>query len=384
MRLLIFPAILLVAAHAAAETPAGAMWSELKAKRDKVPSFHQEFEVVRISITVDGSRSLKRKVWLDVSPGFWLEKSLSGSGNHTRVFDGNDILTMEEGGDEYVRTKSRANEEKPQPAPYGNESDWADAVEKDRLSCGIVGKDHQCVVLEAPMKPWMHAGTGSHFTKLVHGEVRVSIDLETGLLITSESDELIDNGRRTYRTHTTYVLKRMSHGAPADANLFKLPSGDMREVKELSKWNATKIKEQLVGKPAPELAVTDLKGEVVTLSALKGKTVLLDFWATWCQPCRADGPSLEKLYRKYGDKDLVIVGVSVSEDRAVVEKFLGQFPHSFPIVLTSENDLPRPYQISVFPTYIVINRDGELTAAVEGDKGFAGLRRLLKKAALES
>jgi thiol-disulfide isomerase/thioredoxin len=73
--------------------------------------------------------------------------------------------------------------------------------------------------------------------------------------------------------------------------------------------------------PAPELAVTDLKGVLVTLSAFKGKTVVLDFWTTWCPPCRADGPALERLYKKYGEKELVIVGISVSEDRTVVEKF---------------------------------------------------------------
>jgi len=77
------------------------------------------------------------------------------------------------------------------------------------------------------------------------------------------------------------------------------------------------------------------------------------------------------------------VGLSVNEDRAIVEKFLKGQPHGFPVVLTSENDLPRPYQIGVFPTYIVIDREGNVSAAVEGEKGFGDLRRLLKKAGLE-
>ena len=74
----------------------------------------------------------------------------------------------------------------------------------------------------------------------------------------------------------------------------------------------------------------------------------------------------------------------MSEDREIVEKFLKQHPHSFPIVLTSENDMPRPYQIGVFPTYVVIGRDGNLAAAVQGDKGFSELRKLLKNAGLEA
>jgi hypothetical protein len=67
-----------------------------------------------------------------------------------------------------------------------------------------------------------------------------------------------------------------------------------------------------------------------------------------------------------------------------VEKFLNGHPLEYPLVLTTENEMPRPYQIAVFPTYIVIDRDGTLAAAVEGDKGFAELRKLLKKAGLET
>ncbi len=65
-------------------------------------------------------------------------------------------------------------------------------------------------------------------------------------------------------------------------------------------------------------------------------------------------------------------------------KFLKENPHSFPIVATDENELPRPYRISAYPTYIVIGPDGVLTAAVEGDKGFSELKNLLRKAGLDT
>ena len=148
------------------------------------------------------------------------------------------------------------------------------------------------------------------------------LDAETGLLVSSQTVELTDNGRSRYQSDTSCALKRMKYGSLLDASLFKLPPGEMRQVKELSKWNAAKIKKQLAGKTAPDLTVTDLKGKPVTLSAFKGKTVLLDFWTTWCGPCRADGPALDKLYGKYGGKDLMIVGISVSEERETVENFL--------------------------------------------------------------
>jgi thiol-disulfide isomerase/thioredoxin len=102
------------------------------------------------------------------------------------------------------------------------------------------------------------------------------------------------------------------------------------------------------------------------------------------RPCRADGPALDKLYRKYSDKNLVVIGISVDEDRSIVQKFLSEHPHSYPIVLTTENEMPRAYQIGVLPTYIVVDREGKITSATEGDTGFADLRKLPRKAGFET
>ena len=80
----------------------------------------------------------------------------------------------------------------------------------------------------------------------------------------------------------------------------------------------------------------------------------------------------------------MIVSFSVNEDRAVVEEFLRHHPHKFPVVLTSENDMPRPYQVDAFPTYIIIGPDSTVGSAVEGDQGFAQIQKLLKKAGMEA
>jgi thiol-disulfide isomerase/thioredoxin len=178
-------------------------------------------------------------------------------------------------------------------------------------------------------------------------------------------------------------VKRLSYGGPADASLFKLPPNVVTELKQFPRWNASVIRKRLEGKIAPELNVNDMSGDPIDLAASKGKIVLIDFWATWCPPCRKDGPALETLYRKYRDRDLMIVGISVGEDRRSVEKYLAAHPHSFPVALTTENDTPRPYRPAVIPTYIVINRDGTVATAVEGDQGFSELRELLEKAGLE-
>ena len=368
--------------HAATETPASQLWTELKEKREKLPGVHQEFEVVRIFRHSGSNQSSKTEVILDMASSQWREKSISGSGTHVRIFDGNELVYMDESGDEYVRVKRHAKDPDPVPSAYlATEADWSKSKEIERRPCGLASHDHQCVILEVRLKPWSRQGSGSEMTRMADGSARMMLDLETGLLLSLRTTEAIE-ARAPYLRDVSFGVTRVSYGAKPDPEVFKLPS-DVHEVKELSRWDAPRIKKRLMGKTAPELAVTDIHGKPVNLSDFKGKTVLLDFWTTWCPPCRADAPALDKLYRKYGANDLMIIGVSVSEERAVVEKFLKQHPHDFPIVLTTENELPLTYQIGVFPTYIVIERDGTVASAVQGDQGFSDLRKLLKKAGLE-
>jgi thiol-disulfide isomerase/thioredoxin len=209
------------------------------------------------------------------------------------------------------------------------------------------------------------------------------MDMTTGLLVQSRIEQTVSNKNGSYIRVIAYALVRFGIAASADESLFKQPVGEMREVKELSRWNAERIRKNLVGKPAPDLTVTDISGNPISLDAYRGRTVLLDFFTTWCPPCRADAPDLEKLSKKYGDQRLAILGISVDEDRGVVEKYLKDNRKSYPVVLTSENDMPRPYQISAFPTYIVIDEQGNVTSAVEGEKGFGDLRGLLQKAGMD-
>ncbi len=381
MRAIGLLAFSLSALHAA-ESPAGKLWLDLAAKRASLPSFHEEFDIAQTTKTAAKSQASKRQLVIDVSHGKWRERSVTGSGNRIRLFDGEDLFSFEEGGDEYIRAKRNPKQE-PQPRPYGlSAADWSKAVERERRSCAIPGLDHQCAILEAPVKPATRPGSGGSIAKVLGGRERAVIDTETGMILSFSSAEQIQTARSAYETDAVYVAKRMSFAAPVEPSLFQL-APELREVKELSRWNAAKIRKQLSGKPAPELSVITIDGKQLSLEDFKGKTVLIDFWTTWCPPCRADAPALDKLYARYSEKDLMIVGVSVSEDRPIVEKFLQEHPHGFPIALTTENELSRPYQIGIFPTYLVIDRDGTVASAVEGDQGFGELRKLLKKAGLE-
>jgi thiol-disulfide isomerase/thioredoxin len=375
-------AILFYTCTSNAQTPAAKLWDELKEKRDALPSLHQEFEVSRTFKLVNDEQSSKWQMILDMSHGQWREKTISGSSTRVRIFDGQELFSFEEGDDEFIRVHRRPKEDAPTPSLFGSGVlQWQKAVEVDRKPCGFSGKEQICVIIDVPIKSsvMMDAHTGRVFSQ---GRERIAMSMDTGLVVSATSVTSVQRERSPYTSQTTYTLKGSRYGREPDVNLFKLAEG-MHEVKELSKWNAAKIRKQLVGKPAPELAVTDIQGKQVTLASLKGKTVLLDFWTTWCEACRADGPALDKLYAKYGGQSLEIIAISVSEDRAIVEKFLKEHRHGYEIVLTLENEMPRPFQIGVLPTYIVIEKDGNIAGVVEGDQGFSDLRKMLKKAGME-
>ena len=96
------------------------------------------------------------------------------------------------------------------------------------------------------------------------------------------------------------------------------------------------------------------------LAAYRGKVVWLDFWASWCTPCRRSFPWLNDVMRKYADDGLVIVGVNVDTERGLAEQFLNEVPARFEIVYDPEGNLARDYELLGMPSSFLIGRDGEL------------------------
>ena len=373
----------LLASIAVGATSNTDLWSKFEKLRQSPPTLHQEFQVTRHVKTAYVEQTTHFQIAVDVAQGLWRERAIGGGGELTRLYDGHDLLTFESESAEYTRTTQKADKDEPLPQPYGIRLDWGKSKELQRLPCGFSINDHTCVIVDVPLKPSVRIGSPSDKTRITNGTTRVMIDTETGVWLQCRTVSLIEGSMSSYQLDVTYKVKQMSYGTSADAAVFKLPDG-LKEVKELTPWDEARIKKQLAGRIAPELQVTDIQGKAISLAELKGKTVLLDFWTTWCPPCQADAPSINKLNQKYGDKNLAIVGISVNEDREIVEKYLKKHPHSYPVVLSSENQMPRPYQIGVFPTYLIISPDGTLMTAEEGDKGFGKLRKELQKAGLET
>jgi thiol-disulfide isomerase/thioredoxin len=372
------------------QTPGGTRWAELTAKREKLSSYHQEFEISRTYAVPGGQRAAQRQLILDAAGGRWRERTISGSENVVRLYDGQSLFTFEEGTPEYLRGKLAAAGEPPLPTAYRfGDPEWTKAVELPRRPCGNISGTvmpggavgRTCIALDVPLKGREMPGGGANAPRLLPGTLHLLADADTGLLVSYQAAQEVKAPTGDYLQETRMILKRMHFGKAPVAGLFTLPA-NFREVIEFTPWNAARIQAQFVGKPAPPLHLKGIDGKPISLAAYRGKIVLLDFWATWCPPCRADAPALEKLHQQYGAKDLAIVGISVSEERAIVEKFLREYPRAYPVALTTENELSRPYQAGPLPLYILIDRDGKFTAAVEGDQGMAQLHRLLKQAGL--
>jgi peroxiredoxin len=130
-----------------------------------------------------------------------------------------------------------------------------------------------------------------------------------------------------------------------------------------------------------DVTLTALDGSKVRLQELRGKVVLLNFWATWCPPCRREMPALDELYRQSKDRGLVVLAVT-DDDVAAVREYAQVNSYSFPIVLDPERRSFEKYRVAGYPSSIVIDREGGIAAVFMGARSRAGFGRALERAGL--
>jgi peroxiredoxin/outer membrane lipoprotein-sorting protein len=140
---------------------------------------------------------------------------------------------------------------------------------------------------------------------------------------------------------------------PADRFAWTPPEG-ARDMGAALQKEAT----NLVGRAAPNFTLKDLQGKETALGNLKGQVVVLDFWATWCQPCVRSLPELEKFQKQVAGKDVQIFAVNLQEDRAKVEAFLKAHQLNLPVLLDPEGSMADKYHITAIPETVVIGKDG--------------------------
>ena len=131
-----------------------------------------------------------------------------------------------------------------------------------------------------------------------------------------------------------------------------------------SPWPASQV--------APALDVQDLQGQRWTSDSLKGRAVVLNFWATWCPPCKEELPSLQTLH-DIGGGDPVVIGINVRETASHVRRYLASTGMNFPVVLDPKAELASRYGVKAFPTTLLIAPDGQIRWRVVGEVDWVGV-----------
>lgn len=134
------------------------------------------------------------------------------------------------------------------------------------------------------------------------------------------------------------------------------------------------------GALAPDFVVSDLEGTPIQLSAYRGKRILLNFWATWCPPCRLEMPALQEAYTAHAGDDFVILAINYLETSEDVKAFLQSNGFSFPVGIDSSGDVFRNYRVATIPTSLFIGRDGVILALHRGPLTKEAIERVLAQA----
>lgn len=123
---------------------------------------------------------------------------------------------------------------------------------------------------------------------------------------------------------------------------------------------------------AANFSLPDIDGDPHALQDYRGKVIMLNFWASWCPPCRREMPSMERLYQKFSEQGLVVIAVNQWEDPDLVFEFTGRLSlePTFPILLDRESKVSEQYGVKGLPTTFLIDRDGKLRYRAMGGRDF--------------
>lgn len=135
--------------------------------------------------------------------------------------------------------------------------------------------------------------------------------------------------------------------------------------------------------PAPNFTLEDVQGNIHSLSEYRGKVIILNFWATWCRPCRKEMPSMQRAWEQVRDQGVVLLAVDWKEDKEMVAMFLEKYPIDFPIPMDKDGSLAADLGVRGLPTTFVIDPQGQVVYRVVGEREWDDPELLNKVLALK-
>jgi thiol-disulfide isomerase/thioredoxin len=117
---------------------------------------------------------------------------------------------------------------------------------------------------------------------------------------------------------------------------------------------------------APNFELKDLSGNTVRLESYLGHPILLDFWATWCGPCRMSIPMVQEFYARHKSEGMVVLGLNIDDDPSGVYGFVKEFKMTYPVLLAGNSSVPGDYEVEGIPHFVFIDREGHVERVYQG------------------
>jgi peroxiredoxin/outer membrane lipoprotein-sorting protein len=305
------------------------------------------------------------------------------------VSDGEETWTYFKALDQYRREAAVPMEgvgkggEKSSPSPAANESflDLYTSLGDEGVASSVVGEqDIQwggrsilCTVIES-------TPTATDPSGLSKGPDTLWVDPARALVLKSvhRTEGQWTGTKTTTRMELTFDEILVEEAPPDELFAFEPPAG-AKEVEDFTMGSATRT--DLSGKAAPDFRLDDLDGRPHRLANYRGKVVVLDFWASWCAPCRKELPAIERLHREYGSKGLVVLAVN-TESHKVASSFMKKYGYSFTVLTDVEGAVFHDYAIASIPVTVVVDKEGVVTAHFVGYQGEEELLAAIRRAGL--
>ena len=197
------------------------------------------------------------------------------------------------------------------------------------------------------------AATISDVTRFLEMSKQIRVDMDPEKYA-KEIKELADSLEQV-----KFVAKIYERDGMTDAKIPFNPNSGDKKSKQKGASAAPKVSHrEKIGKPAPDFQVIDLKGQELSLEKYRGQVVLLDFWATWCIPCRAEMPHLKKVYDTYKDQKFEIIGISLDRTRAVLDSYIEKQDITWPQFLDNGRAVTKMYNVTGIPATFLIDGEG--------------------------
>ena len=256
------------------------------------------------------------------------------------------------------------------------------ATDAKRLPDETVSLDQgkrDCLVLEVTYPPPNPRPQVQEMPRVFWIDKQTHLVVRQRTLVKADMPQM--GGKVEQEENVTFRRALIDPPLPDSLWVFRPPPGS-REVAEFVA-NRPEEGNGFTGKPAIDFTLKDLKGRAHGLKALRGKTVLLDFWATWCGPCRLTMPQVAKIHAEYRNRGVEVMSINVGETAAMAGAYIAKNGYAFTTLLDQDRAVSTSYRVNGIPTLVVIDRAGKVSDYLVGARDDVALRAALKKAGVK-